>query len=287
VHPDLMGASGAQFDLKQREVAIAFQDAVQGDGLLSGLVPPHRIAVPDGRVLSKWQVDDVRGGFDVAVHHRDVAFAGSPLLELLTEPPMGRLVLGAHHDAARMAIQPVYDARSGLLGADLRERAPTRIPQVPGEAVDDGPGLVPPSRVHDDVRIFVQDANRNLLGREFRTGRGRQDDVHDITFAKARGSLGMSPIDGDGLLADQSLQRGPAQPRNPIAEISIETLVQITGERERHVGGAIFRVAPSGIDRAAASDRSVRIAHRFSDPPVGCSLVGCSLGVAGGVRSVG
>ncbi|MDP7574389.1 MAG: hypothetical protein QF723_04700, partial [Phycisphaerales bacterium] len=113
---------------------------------------------------------------DVAVNQRDVSLAGATLLELLPQSPMRCFVFGAYHDARGVPVQSMHDAGAGMLSADLRERAAAGMLQMPGKSVDDGPGLVPPCWVHDDVVVFVddndvpilmKDANRDLLGRQF------------------------------------------------------------------------------------------------------------------------
>jgi len=108
-------------------------------------------------VLADGQVDLARVLRRMAGHQRGVALAGLSPLELHAERAVGRGIARQDDHAARVAVEPVHDARArppclqprhqaiGLLGPDSRHREqPAGLvdDQQPAVLVDDGEAVV-------------------------------------------------------------------------------------------------------------------------------------------------
>ena len=97
---------------------------------------------------------------------------------------MGGFIFGRHHDAAGVAVEPMHDARSSMILADLGEFTATSVLEVPRQSVDQGARLMSFCRMHqesgrlvehDDVLVFVQHFKVMLFGGDVRAGWSREE----------------------------------------------------------------------------------------------------------------
>ena len=129
---------------------------------------------------------------------------------------MGLVGLGDQHHPGRVLVQPVDDAGpEGVL--------PVAEPRgVERQGVDDRPGLLGMRGVADDPRllaerddlfVFVQNLERDVLRDHLRRLGVRQHHLDDVTAVHFIAGLGRAPVDGDGSLPNQTLDRCPREVR--------------------------------------------------------------------------
>ena len=144
---------------------------------------------------------------DHALDEREVAALEIVRVKLHLQRHQRRLVLGHDHDARGVLVEPVHDARPPL-AADADER----VAAVMQERVDQRARLVRRRRMHDharrlvdddEVRVFVDDRERNVLGAIF-DGDRRRRRQHDALVRPhlARRRAHLAAGDGDLALLD-------------------------------------------------------------------------------------
>ena len=126
--------------------------------------------------------------------------------------------------------------------------------------------------MHDDVRllveddqvvVFVEDLERNVLRRDLVRRRGWENHLDPVSQAESGARLGRTAVDPDGVLVDEPLQRGPAHEGNAIDEIAIQSLLEITGQFEvdRHRRVVVLTRLVQPVERLAI-DLSTGIEQR-------------------------
>ncbi len=141
VHPDLMGAAGAQPHAQQIGVGEPRHERRVRDGVAAALRDRHALALfgmPGDR-----RFDVHRTLAQMAPHERRVhALDGAPL-DRARESPVREVALRDHQQAGRVAIQPVHDAGSafrrsaGELGPAAHQHVHQRVVPVAGTGMHD------------------------------------------------------------------------------------------------------------------------------------------------------
>ena len=243
------------------------------------LIVPHDLLLAES-LVARWvrpdrHLDHLHVGLDPAFDEGEIAFVHAPMLELVAELPVGFVLLCEDDDARRVTVQPMYHAGACELLADLGEIAPEAraIREVEGEGrehralqvaagrVDDDVGLLVD---HDDVLIFKQHVEGDVLGLDVARRRRGHDDLDDIATAQIGGGLRRACVDHNTALVDELLELVAAHEADAIDEVLIEALIEVTSQHEPH--GAQF-----GIILDAGLERFIECAlHRFSrDPAAG------------------
>ena len=161
-------------------------------------------------------VDDVAVELRHARDDRQVLLLDRAGLELGGERVVGLVVLGDDDHAARVAVEPMDDARPRRPAA-LAHRA-EMMGQRPGERavpmplgrVDDHPGRL----VHDDDRIvLVQDVERDVLRHGPFARHFELEHRDDVALAQLQRRPAGGVVDANLAGLDRPLQRGPAEGR--------------------------------------------------------------------------
>ncbi len=211
-------------------------------------------AVTDRHALSGFRVavdrpiDDALRAFgrapnqsEVAALERVIAFA--VVGELRRERPVRAVVLGDHHHAGRILIEPMHDAGPALAADAGKARTAMR-----NERIDQGAGPMAGGWMNheiagfiddDHIVVFVNDAERDRLGRRLCRHRGRhvnQDGRAGIdVMAWIADRLA---IDRDGACFDQHFEPGARQFGDVTGEHAVEPVAGLVGaDEDRGLGG--------------------------------------------------
>ena len=106
---------------------VLFESAIDRDCWFAQFVVSNCLQQPLTGVRAQWGVDQFCGGLWASVDDREVPLAHGPFFKLLSPAANGRLVLGRHHNAAGVAVEPMHDARSSMILADLGEFTTTSV----------------------------------------------------------------------------------------------------------------------------------------------------------------
>ncbi len=142
---------------------------------------------------------------------------------------MRAVVLGHHHQAGGVLVEPVHDAGAPLAadaGETVAAMRDQRIDQRAGPMSGGGmnheiAGLVD----DDDVAVFMDDVKRDRLG--LRRGRFGGRDIHGQCSAGIDAVARIAdrrPVDGDGAGFDQGLEAGSRQLGDMPRQHAIEPL---------------------------------------------------------------
>src|SRR5688572_17277815 len=214
VHADLVRAAGRDGDLQQRDPL-----QVAGGGDARHGVP--RAPRPRGHLLTvAWIAPD--GLVDPAprLHdapdERDVLLLHLAIVELARELLVRAIVLGDDHEPGRAAVEAVDDPRPQFPAdpAEVRDVVQQGVHEraavMSRGGMDDHPrGLVE----HHQVRILVNDAERQRLRERRRGGRRRNLDRERLPRADGRARAKLFPGSADDAVFDQSLDLGPREVR--------------------------------------------------------------------------
>ena len=242
VHADLMRAAGfeATFDQTcERSLGIAetLDDPVARARRLPAAAQ-HRHAFAIEGVASDVAFHKPLSQARGAPHHGVIGPLDGPMLELPGEAVHGTIILGGNKKAARVLVEPVHNSRPGLAAESAERGAAMRYQCVDQCAVGIAGG-----RMHnktgglvddDEVVVFVNDRERNILRLRFCRDRRRQADFVGIPrfdpcvgvsyfFARARDVSGF----------DQLLQPRAADVGKARGEKLIEPLACVFGSGDR------------------------------------------------------
>ena len=236
VHADLVRAARPQGRLQQRERRGArepLEDPVAREGRATRPGGAHGHPQPVAGIASDRGLDHARRVRQPAVHQREIAPLDGPGLELAGQRRVRAVVLGDDEEAGRAAIQPVDDARPPRAADPGKVRAAVRE-----QGMHQGPRPMPRTRVHDEphglvhhqeVRVLVDDGERNRLGHE-REGLGRRHLDDDLrarpqTVARFRVAAGHRDVPGrdqrleprareiGSMCLQEAIEAGPRRPR--------------------------------------------------------------------------
>ena len=226
VHANLMRAPGVNGNVRERERGIDLEGSDDArDGLsTSSRAIRHPLSVV--RVASNWV-------FDTApCHHhtpdqRHVLLLDLAILELTGKLLVRRVVLGYHHQPRGAAIQSMHDARASL-AADA-----TQIVDMMEQRIHQRPGLVSSGGMHDhagglvdddDVRVLIDDRERQVFRRWLRIDQLRQGDGDRATGLDAEVRLRRTAVNMDEPFVDEPLQLRPGLTGELRNEEAIEAL---------------------------------------------------------------
>ena len=192
---------------------------------VDGAARPRRRAPDDG---------------EIAALQRAFALVG----ELLAERAVGAVVLGHHHQAGGVLVEPVHDA-GPLDAADARQA----VAAMGDQRVDQRAGGVAGGRMHhqalrlvdhDERVVLVDDVERDRLGRRLGRFRLRQRDGNDIAgIDLGRRIADCARRDRDLTGQDQRLQARARQRWNPRRQHAIEPPARFLRRYRHCLAGAV------------------------------------------------
>jgi hypothetical protein len=188
VHPDLVGAPGPRLHLDLEGLpalpGVALQHPVDAFGLLAAFhsggeaLPVHRVPPETGPVAP---LDGQFARVRTPAAECDIHLADLVAAELAGQAAVGGIVLGNHHNAGGVPVQPVYDpgaphpADSGKIPAMVQQRVHQGAVGVAGRRVDhQARGLVDDQQ----VGVLVQHGQRQGLGAGLGIGKRRLAYLH-------------------------------------------------------------------------------------------------------------
>ena len=195
MHPDLMGSSGLQpafhkGGVRFRIFAETFDDPVMRDGMTAvGGFPAFDLAFCTvASRASQRRIDNAfqwrRGSPDIRQVCAFKRAAASMIGKLFRQVTMRCVVLGNHHDAARVLVETMHDAWSAYaadarkgLAAMMDERIDERSRSVSGARVNDKAGGL---RNDDNIVVLVKDINGNGFRRRGGLFRLRHMNLDDV-----------------------------------------------------------------------------------------------------------
>jgi hypothetical protein len=152
------------------------------------------------------------------VHQREVRLLDAPRLELRHQVRLRRIVLRDHDEAARVAVEPVHDARPGhaadatqlVLAEVSEERVDERAAVVARRRVDHEPG-----RLVDDheIVVLVDDAERDVLGADGERGDRRHVELQRHARLEHAVRLDRRAVQRQAPLGDEALDVRPGEAR--------------------------------------------------------------------------
>jgi hypothetical protein len=223
VDPDLVGAAGYRAALDEGGPGEAFDDPVEGAGL-----PPardHRHLLALRRVASDRPLDDAAPSCRKAKTDCEVALLDLAPPEGDRQSEVGALRLRHHHQPGRVLVEPVHDP--GALDAADRGQ----ILAVAEEGVDQGPGGVARRRVDDEagrlvedqeLRVFVEDDERNVLGEEVELLRRRLVDLDAIADRDLGSGLARLAVEQDMAVVDEAADAGARPLAVEVGDAAVE-----------------------------------------------------------------
>ena len=150
-----------------REVARGRLETVVGQRALAALDHGHALAI--ARMAPDRPLDRAGRGRRPAPDDRRVAALDPMDAELGREPHVGAVVLGDHHEPARVLVEAMDDARPQhpadarqAAGAMRQERVDQRAAGMARRRMDHEAGRLVE---HQEMRVLVQDVERDRLGR--------------------------------------------------------------------------------------------------------------------------
>src|ERR1035437_7170563 len=170
---------------------------------------PHPVAA----VAADRRVDRPGARRRVSRHQRQVLAADLAIGQHLRERAMDRITLGHHHQAGRVAVQPVHESRPpGLVasGSTAGQRLRQRPGPVPAGRMDDHPG-----RFVDDQQVLVLIGHRERHIDRF--GFWRLDAAIDLDPLPRADRMALGPratVDADPAGIDQRLGAGSRAQRS-------------------------------------------------------------------------
>ncbi len=222
--------------------------AVGADVALDHLPVRHRFAaaLADGALLARmrvaveWGVDGAARTLGRTPDQRQIVALDRALAlvgELIAEPAMGAVVLGHHHQAGGVLVEPMNDA--GPLDAADPGQA---VAAMGDQRVDQRAAGMPRRRVHDEARrlvehdqriVLVDDVERDCLGRGLcRLGLGQRHS-NNVAGIDRRGRIAdCARLDRHLTGQDQRLQSRARQRRDLRRQHAVEP--PPAGLRHRH-----------------------------------------------------
>jgi hypothetical protein len=229
MHADLVGAAGAYADLKQREAVEAPQHVIFAPGGAAlGETGGHAHTLAG--IAGNWFFDAAAILLHYAVDQGEISLLHLAIGELFGEAPMRDVVLGYQEDAAGVAVEAVNDAGpqfAGVAGESaeaMQERVHQRagMDACPG-MYDHAGGLID----GHDVRIFVEDGERDLLRCGMERGWIGWLDVNDIRQPDGIRRTGGVPVNEHVPLLDPSLHTGAADLGKALVHRMIQPFARI------------------------------------------------------------
>ncbi len=223
MHADLMGPPGFQIAVDKRRCRWVFPRRAES---LAHLIVGHRVAGIGciGRFDATFRavrtgsaeggIDGSLGGLRLAPHQRLVGAPQRPratvIGKLVSQVSVRKVVLGDHHHAAGVLVQPVHDSRT-TNAADARQRRPAMVKQTVDQSscgiarsgMNNQPGRFDQD---NEVVVFKENVERNILRPRDRVLRFRncQCDAVSGFDAVLCFSNGFA-VDGNLAAGDQSL----------------------------------------------------------------------------------
>ena len=145
---------------------------------------------------------------------------------LLGEVDMRPIVLRRHHDARRVLVEPVHDARpydavdARQVLAVMEQRIDERAVRCSRRRMDDHAARLVDD---DDVRILVEDVQGDGFRQDLQLPRFGNFRLHGIPCAQLRVCLRRPAVDEDAAAFDQLLDMGARNLQFPAGEKAVET----------------------------------------------------------------
>ena len=211
----LMGAACFQPALRQGIFPKAFQHPEMGNSRLA-IFPDNGHLFTVRGIPADIPTDDAGFFLDVAPDHRLIDAESSLFLNLLCQAEVCLVILGCHHDAGGILVQPVDDAR-----ADFPVDA-GQILTMMHQGIDQSAGKHSCCRVHhhascliddDYILVLIKNVQRNILRENFRIFRLRHGQFHRIASFQLVVSLAHRLIYGGIAAGNQLLHMGTGKLR--------------------------------------------------------------------------
>ena len=133
----------------------------------------------------------------------------------------------------------------------------------------------------DQVVVLVDQLERDGLRGDLVARRRRQHGTDHVALAQLRRGLGVTAIDGDGLLPDEPLERRAAEERDAIDEVPVKALLEVAAELEadadrgvviaallvEFVQRGLVDLAAAGDDRIGGVACEISVFSRHQDRP--------------------
>ena len=239
---DLVGATGVELGLDECRAREPFKPGPGCACVLSTGDDGHAFAV--GGVPRDGGAEFTRGGFEITAQDRLIEFFNEPHLELGVQPGVGAVILGNDETARRTEVETMDDAWT-FNASDSAEFARAVVEQ----GVDEGSVVMTGGGVHDqfcrlveddEIRVLVQDVERDVLGDEFRGPRRGPEEGDDIAGTRRLGGFDEGAVDLDAAFEDEALDGGAGNVFEESCQMTVqafarEALFEDEGVGLRHV----------------------------------------------------
>src|SRR6476620_17151 len=253
VNPDLMRAAGFDPDIDEARDLRRLAHSHKTLRILAALDHGHSLAL--GWIAADRRIDREFLLLGDAPDDRLVLLDHGSLGPLLkeSEPPC----VGAADDdqPGRIAVEPVHDAGPLRPGhADVRrvmkQRVDKRAGAMPRGRVDNHAGRLVD---RDDVLVFIDDVQRNLLGQQLILFDRRDRDLDDLARRDLECTAANLAIDQHVAIVDQTLEPGSAHVRDVRGDEFVEARVLLFALWKKRqclalYGGTTFELEIQPID---------------------------------------
>jgi hypothetical protein len=228
VDADLMGAAGVEGTLDEgADAGELLEDAPAGTGGASAAVEDGHFFSMDGMAADGILDGAAAWAGEVAADEGEVDLRHRPAGKLAGEMGVGEVVLCDDQAAAGVLVQAMDDA-GALLAADGAEGAAMgqqgmdeRMAGVASGGMDDeAGGLVE----DEEVRVFVEDIERDILGLQEGGLGGGLGDSHESAVADGVAGFGGFSGEGDVALFDEGLEARAGEVRQHAGKESVQPI---------------------------------------------------------------
>ena len=207
MYANLVRSAGFQLDLEQRVLPVSRGNTPVGHGVSAALHNRHTLAID--RVPRKRCVDGAFLLANVAVYERRVAAVRAVVAKLIAQRAMSFVIFCDYDETRCHAVDAVHDSRAQL-AADAG-----KVANVIQQRIDQRSAFVPRGRMHnhslglvdhEQIHVFVDHVQRNILRQNVRLHRIGECDVDEIACCRDHIWFDRFPVEQNRAIANQALR---------------------------------------------------------------------------------